>query len=73
MKPTLTHEELTDIIGSPQHVKQDEWLTARDWKHEVRVDGSMSVLRAEMERRMLSSDRSVRKRIEPDLDALHHH
>jgi hypothetical protein len=73
MTLTLTPAELHEITGTPQHKRQAEWLAERGWKHEPKVDGSMSVLRAEMERHMLTGDRAVKRRVTPDLDALRPH
>lgn len=70
MKLTLTPDELHEITGTPQHARQAVWLAEKGWKHEVRVDGTISVLRAEMERRMLSGDKPVKRRVGPDLAAL---
>jgi hypothetical protein len=73
MTLTLTHEEMTELTGSPQHQRQAQWFALRRWKCDRRVDGSCLVLRAEMERHLLSGEKPAKQRVQPDLDALRRH
>lgn len=53
----VTREELETITGLRQFAAQKRWLIARGWKFELNAGGRPIVLRAEMERRMLSQQR----------------
>lgn len=46
MTDYLSPQELADLTGSPQHVRQAAWLRRHGWKFVVALDGRPRVLRA---------------------------
>lgn len=68
---TLSPEELRELTGTPQRRRQAQWLAEHGYKHDPRVDGSLAVLRAEVEGKLLSAGASpTQQRTKPDLKAL---
>lgn len=56
----LGRSEVEQLTGLRQYAAQRRWLTDRGWKHEVDAGGRPVVLRAEMERHMLSGGSTSR-------------
>lgn len=50
----LTRDEIADLTERRQAAAQIRWLRDRGWKFEIGGNGRPKVLRAEVEKRMLS-------------------
>lgn len=67
---TLSPDELHELTGTRIRRRQAKWLAEHGYRHEPRVDGSLSVLRAEVEGKLLSTAASPKGRTVPNLGAL---
>jgi hypothetical protein len=70
MSTFLTPEEVQELTGYKLNSAQRRWLTDRGWKHAISADGRPKVLRAEMEKHMLTGATRAPKQIEPNWAAM---
>lgn len=66
----LTPKELRELTGWSRSAKQADWLAARAYRFDARADGSLAVLRAEVEGHLLSRRPTPEAKTAPDLAAL---
>ena len=66
----LTAEELRGLTGLKRASTQASWLAERGYKFERRVDGSVAMLMAELEARLIGKPSAAKPRWRQDLSTL---
>jgi hypothetical protein len=66
----ISKEEIIELTGSKQISKQREWLATHGYAFDIRVDGSIVMLRSHIEQKLNFLGHTYSRKTQPDAMAL---